>query len=81
MEPEEKEGADAHLRAQNLWPSIDSALADLTVCDPACGSGSFLVGMLHVLDDLQGRKVFSPRTHILHIALKELAIIHSVAGQ
>ena len=55
MEPEEKEGADAHLRAQNLWPSIDSALADLTVCDPACGSGSFLVGMLHVLDDLQGR--------------------------
>ena len=27
----------------------------LAVVDPACGSGSFLVGMLHILDDLQDR--------------------------
>src|SRR3989338_6651647 len=27
-------------------------LASVTVCDPAVGSGAFLVGMMHVLDDV-----------------------------
>lgn len=52
---EQKAEADAHLRQQNLWPALDKALAEITVCDPACGSGSFLVGMLDVLADLQAR--------------------------
>src|SRR5258706_584895 len=30
-------------------------LRGVTVLDPACGSGAFLVGMLKVLDDLQAR--------------------------
>jgi 23S rRNA G2445 N2-methylase RlmL len=34
---------------------INSLLREVTVLDPACGSGSFLVGMLTVLDDLQER--------------------------
>ncbi|MGC9361258.1 MAG: DNA methyltransferase, partial [Anaerolineae bacterium] len=51
----EKDAADRHLRQHNLWPALDDILQHLTVCDPACGSGSFLVGMLHVLDDLQRR--------------------------
>ncbi|NLD73192.1 MAG: hypothetical protein GX649_10800, partial [Chloroflexi bacterium] len=55
LDPEEQEEADAGLCAHNLWPALNDALEHLTVCDPACGSGSFLVGMLHVLDDLQGR--------------------------
>jgi len=54
-EPAEKDAADAALAAHNLWPELDRHLRDLTVCDPACGSGSFLVGMLLVLDDLQAR--------------------------
>ena len=32
-----------------------NVLKGLAVVDPACGSGSFLVGMLHILDDLQDR--------------------------
>ncbi|GIV52419.1 MAG: hypothetical protein KatS3mg038_2940 [Candidatus Kapaibacterium sp.] len=54
-EPAEKEAADAALADENLWPELDRQLRDITICDPACGSGSFLVGMLLVLDDLQAR--------------------------
>jgi type I restriction-modification system DNA methylase subunit len=54
-DPAEKETADSHLFERNLWPVLNDALRSLTVCDPACGSGSFLVGMLLVLDDLQAR--------------------------
>ncbi|MDE0088078.1 MAG: Eco57I restriction-modification methylase domain-containing protein [Candidatus Poribacteria bacterium] len=53
FEPEEKEEADAKLA--NLWQDIYNHLTEITVVDPACGSGSFLVGMLHVLDDLRER--------------------------
>jgi len=53
--PDEKEAADAALAKAGLWPAVDEHLRQLTVVDPACGSGSFLVGMLHVLDDLQAR--------------------------
>ncbi|MCL6641908.1 MAG: Eco57I restriction-modification methylase domain-containing protein, partial [Candidatus Bipolaricaulota bacterium] len=54
-DPEEKRRADEALSHQNLWPKLNALLRSCTVCDPACGSGSFLVGMLLVLDDLQAR--------------------------
>ena len=53
FEPEEKTEADAKL--VDLWESIYKHLSEITVLDPACGSGSFLVGMLYVLDDLRER--------------------------
>lgn len=51
-EQEEKEEADELLARHNLWHSLHNLLRSVTVCDPACGSGSFLVGMLLALDDL-----------------------------
>jgi hypothetical protein len=45
----------ARLRVGGKPASTNDALRSLTICDPACGSGSFLVGMLLVLDDLQAR--------------------------
>ena len=53
FEPDEKAEADAKLA--DLWEAIYQHLTEITVLDPACGSGSFLVGMLHVLDDLRER--------------------------
>ena len=53
FEPEEKMKADAKLA--DLWEAIYQHITEITVLDPACGSGSFLVGMLHVLDDLRER--------------------------
>ena len=55
FEPEEKADADQKLRGRNLWNQLDERLKGLAVVDPACGSGSFLVGMLHILDDLRDR--------------------------
>ncbi len=49
----EKAAADAQLAEQ--WGNIAAHLNRITVLDPACGSGSFLVGMLHILDDLGER--------------------------
>ena len=46
---------DEKLAAAQLLESLDTTLKALTVVDPACGSGSFLVGMLHILDDLRDR--------------------------
>ena len=53
FEPDEKREADAKLA--DLWEAIYQHITKITVLDPACGSGSFLVGMLHVLDDLHER--------------------------
>ena len=55
FEPDERTRADQQLREKNLWNQLDERLKGLAVVDPACGSGSFLVGMLHILDDLQDR--------------------------
>ncbi len=55
LEPEDKETADCRVQKAGLWDHLNDRLRRTTVVDPACGSGSFLVGMLHVLDDLQAR--------------------------
>ncbi len=53
FDPDEKAEADAKLT--HLWEEMHDHLSEITVVDPACGSGSFLVGMLHILDDLHER--------------------------
>ncbi len=55
IEPEDKDDADRQVAGEGLWTELDGRLREITVIDPACGSGSFLVGMLQVLDDLQER--------------------------
>ena len=55
LEPDEKTDADKAVAAAGLWPALNERLHDITVLDPACGSGSFLVGMLNILDDLEER--------------------------
>lgn len=55
IEPEAKQHVDEYLVPQNLWGALGQALRAVTAIDPACGSGSFLVGMLLVLDDLNQR--------------------------
>ncbi len=55
FEPDDKATADQKLRDSNLWNPLNECLKGLAIVDPACGSGSFLVGMLHILDDLRDR--------------------------
>ena len=55
FEPDEKTAADQRLKDENLWNLLYECLSEIAIVDPACGSGSFLVGMLHILDDLRDR--------------------------
>ena len=55
FDSDDKEAADAKAAGLALWPHLNELLRTVMVVDPACGSGSFLVGMLHVLDDLLAR--------------------------
>ncbi|MHC4603921.1 MAG: DNA methyltransferase, partial [Planctomycetota bacterium] len=55
LDQEDKEEADKALTEAGLWPEVEKRLNEITVLDPACGSGSFLVGMLYVLNDLLER--------------------------
>ena len=55
FDPDDKAAADDRLAEAKLWDPLDADLKGLAIVDPACGSGSFLVGMLHVLDDLRDR--------------------------
>src|SRR5260370_6415284 len=51
FEPNEKTSADDTLKALNAWDREHGLLREVTGVDPAVGSGAFLVGMLHVLED------------------------------
>ena len=55
LEPQEKSGVDEEMKRLQCWDTINMHLRGVTVLDPACGSGAFLVGMFKVLDDLQSR--------------------------
>ena len=55
LEPDEKVDADKAVAEAALWSEISERLREITVLDPACGSGSFLVGMLHIFNDLEER--------------------------
>ena len=50
--PEDKWKVEEYFSKEDLWHTLESACDNLSVVDPACGSGAFLVGMLNVLDEL-----------------------------
>jgi len=49
---EDKKEVEVYITKHKLWYRLEEALDNLAVIDPACGSGAFLVGMLHVLIEL-----------------------------
>jgi len=50
--PEEKGKIEEYFEKEKLWYTLEDVLDNLSVVDPACGSGAFLVGMLNVLTEL-----------------------------
>ncbi len=55
LSEDEREEAEREIGRKGLWEALDEGVRRVRVCDPACGSGSFLVGMMLVLDELQAR--------------------------
>ncbi|MFZ5906346.1 MAG: Eco57I restriction-modification methylase domain-containing protein [Nitrospirota bacterium] len=49
---EDKKTVMDQIIKQKLWYRLEEVLDNLAIVDPACGSGAFLVGMLHVLAEL-----------------------------
>jgi len=84
FEKEERAAADILLAKTDLWPEVDRHLQEITVVDPACGSGSFLVGMLSILSDLRERADNAlgrgPRDAQYHYELKKEIIGQSLYG-
>ncbi len=47
-----KQKVEGYFEKERLWSDLEEALDNLSVVDPTCGSGAFLVGMLNVLVEL-----------------------------
>ncbi len=47
------------------WKELDDLLASIKVCDPACGSGAFLVGMLNMIVKLRIFLQTTPDSHLI----------------
>lgn len=78
----EKEKKDSKILAlwEGEWRTLDKALENIKIADPACGSGAFLVGMLQEI--VKARKLlqmFSNKKDDLY-SLKEKAIRNNIYG-
>ena len=47
------------------WKELDDLLANIRVCDPACGSGAFLVGMLNMIVKFRIFLQTTPDSHLI----------------
>lgn len=47
------------------WKELDDLLKNIKVCDPACGSGAFLVGMLNLIIKLRIYLQTTPDHHLI----------------
>ncbi len=53
FDPPEDKGKTSYLDGNpEIWSRLENILNDLSIVDPACGSGAFLVGMLSILTEL-----------------------------
>lgn len=70
---EQKRTVEKELHEEGSWGQIKEALDDLNLLDPACGSGSFLIGALDILADLYSSFYkFSPRSRSSYELKKEI---------
>ena len=77
---EDKKAVAEHISKHKLWYRLEEVLDNLAVVDPACGSGAFLVGMLHVLAELY-RLIYSHiKREMTEFELKKKIIGNSLYG-
>ncbi len=78
--PEEKEKIEKWFDKERLWFKLEEILDNLSVVDPACGSGAFLVGMLNVLVEIY--KIVNKHINrkLSDFALKNKIIQYSLYG-
>lgn len=77
---EDKEKIEKKFNLANCWDKIEGALDELSVVDPACGSGAFLVGMLNVLIDLYKPIYRKTKTSLTDFEMKYRILQRSLYG-
>ncbi len=77
---EDKKKVDKQISQHRLWEKIELLLDELTVVDPACGSGSFLVGMLNILAHLYKRTYVHLNRQMSDFDIKKSIIGRSLYG-
>jgi type I restriction-modification system DNA methylase subunit len=80
IEPDEKSIVDKKCTDAKLWDTLATLFSKITILDPACGSGSFLVGMLYLLHDLRERTNKQLGKHENSYELKKQIIGESLYG-
>lgn len=78
---DDKEKVEQYFESKNLWRELESVLDRLSMVDPACGSGAFLVGMLRLLAELY-KVIYKhiKRTGFTDFSLKEEIVGRSLYG-
>jgi hypothetical protein len=77
---DEREDIENWFTKENLWRKLEDALNNLSVVDPACGSGAFLVGMLNVVSDIYKLIYKYEGSSLTDFALKNRIIQYSLYG-
>ncbi len=77
---EDKKAVEEYITKNKLWYRLEEVLDNLAIVDHACGSGAFLVGMLHVLAELY-RLIYSHiNREMTEFELKKKIIGNSLYG-
>ncbi len=78
--PEEKEKIEKYFEKEGLWERLEENLDNLSIVDPACGSGAFLVGMLNILADIYNMIYKHRRASLTDFELKTRITGRSIYG-
>jgi len=70
----------SYFDAKNLWPDLEYVLDNISVVDPACGSGAFLIGTLNVLTELKKVTFLHLHRSISDFRIKKRIIAKSLYG-
>jgi hypothetical protein len=77
---DDKERAEVFFDNEDLWYDLEELLDDLSVVDPACGSGAFLVGIVNVLSELYRAIYRHMKRDLTDFELKNKIIMRSLYG-
>ncbi len=77
---EEKDEIENWFTKENLWRRLEDTLNNLSVVDPACGSGAFLVGMLNAVSDIYRMVYKHVGGSLTDFSLKNRVIQYSLYG-
>ena len=76
----DKKEVEEYIMKNQLWYRLEEVLDNLATVDPACGSGAFLVGMLHVLAELYRLAYSHIKREMTEFELKKKIIGNSLYG-